>query len=120
MTKKKDKEFRNFRDYYIIKFNDGDPEKWRIGNLHKFLRHLYSDNKRLRELNPNIKSPQKFAVTMGNRICGNLRYAFKITGDNVAEFCLVDISCDRETKKFFGGHITRVYTNRFKGIQPGK
>ena len=77
---KKEKEVRRTRDHYVLTFNDGDTDQWKIGNLSKFLRHLYNDNQILRELNPKIKSAREFSTLMTSRLGGRLVYALEKRG----------------------------------------
>ena len=114
---KKEQEVRRTRDHFLITFNDGDTETWKIGNLAKFLRHLYMDNKILRDLNPNIKSSRQFSMKMQQRMASGLIYALDKRGENFANFNLVDKECEEAYKMFYGGTITRVYMSRFKGFQ---
>ena len=117
MTPRKEKDIQEVRDYYLLKFNDGDTHTYRIGNLTKFLRHLYMDNAELRKLNPKIKSAEKFARVMGNRMFSQLHYAMFKRGEKSAAFYLVAKDCERGNKLYYGGTIERFQMVHFKGFR---
>jgi len=115
---KKEKVFRPYRDKYIITFNDeNNEEKWTVGNLRKFLRHLFTDNEVLRELNTEVKTAEEFSMRMGSNIAKVLQSAERNHGKNVANFSLVPWSAGSNYRISCGGTITRLRLSRFKGLQ---
>ena len=113
----KTKEIRATRDHYILKFNDGDPEKWRVGNLSRFLRNLCNDNPILRELNPKDKTAQQFALRMAMKMNSGLTRNMKAFGSNEANFYLTPPGSARKLRDFYSGVIIRMQPTHFKGLQ---
>ena len=115
---KKERNIRQYREYFVFRFNDDEPGKtWKIGNLKNFFRHLYIDNLIVRELNPEITSAEDFAQHMSSRINGSLCYALHTHGTNTATFNVVDRHTEQVFKNYYGGTITRYYASSFKGFQ---
>ena len=112
---KKETEVRSTRDFYILKFEDEDYKvSWRTGNLRRFLRNLFTDNKVLRDAWPKLNAIQ-FAVKMANNITYNLR-SHKIKNNvNACPFYLLPYS--HVSRFYYMGMIERRSPERLKAFQ---
>ena len=111
---KKD-EVRSNRDYYILKFEDEDYKiSWRTGNLKRFMRNLFNDNKVLRDAWPN-HTAKTFARAKISTISSALNNYKSKNGVNACPFYL--LPKNHVSRLYYMGLIERRSPEKLKAFQ---